>query len=466
MLDCGLRVTEVSSLRIENFDFKSHELIVKSLKKRSDKPVYRRIPLTPRTIEALSDVYLKLEDKGEKAFIFPTNSLTGHISRIRVWRMIKKYSSWQVYPHMLRHTFASDLVQEGADIRTAQDLLGHASAKTTEIYLHVAEDRKRTAIQNLDKRSVYKRIKDKWFPRKNVFILNNTGHFNKVHVGRQEELKVINELFHKKINLIITGPQGIGKSQILGMFGGDKVLRLDDFKGVKSTVANILLELYDGDKEKIIDLMTQEADINKVITKNSVPNLIKMIEKVTTKNEYTLLIDDLTHITAAGVNALEKLKNIFHIIACARKIKMSQSSFLSNFQKIEIGPLKRLESVELIMKLSKPLLSRIEDIESYKNHIYEQTNGNPLFIRELIERFSKEQIISVEHIREIRHTAALKEIDMSVPIVVGISSLMVLRYVGGEFDDDTGAYRLFGGVFMLFALFARSIFNFGKRKFV
>ena len=55
---------------------------------------------------------------------------------------------------------------------------------------------------------------------------------------------------------------------------------------------------------------------------------------------------------------------------------------------------------------------------------------------------------------------------MSVPIVVGISSLMVLRYVGGEFDDDTGAYRLFGGVFMLFALFARSIFNFGKRKFV
>jgi len=196
MLDCGLRVTEVSSLRIENFDFKSHELIVKSLKKRSDKPVYRRIPLTPRTIEALSDVYLKLEDKGEKAFIFPTNSLTGHISRIRVWRMIKKYSSWQVYPHMLRHTFASDLVQEGADIRTAQDLLGHASAKTTEIYLHVAEDRKRTAIQNLDKRSVYKRIKDKWFPRKNVFILNDNGHFNQVHVGRQEELKVINELLH------------------------------------------------------------------------------------------------------------------------------------------------------------------------------------------------------------------------------------------------------------------------------
>jgi len=50
--------------------------------------------------------------------------------------------------------------------------------------------------------------------------------------------------------------------------------------------------------------------------------------------------------------------------------------------------------------------------------------------------------------------------------VIAFSSLMVLRYIGGEFEDDTGAYRLFGGVFMLFALFARSIFFFGKRKFI
>ena len=55
---------------------------------------------------------------------------------------------------------------------------------------------------------------------------------------------------------------------------------------------------------------------------------------------------------------------------------------------------------------------------------------------------------------------------MSIPIVVIISSLMVLRYVGGEFEDDTGASRLFGGAFLLFALFARSIFTAGKRKWV
>jgi integrase/recombinase XerD len=55
---------------------------------------------------------------------------------------------------------------------------------------------------------------------------------------------------------------------------------------------------------------------------------------------------------------------------------------------------------------------------------------------------------------------------MSIPVVIGFSSLMILRYIGGEFDDDSGAFRLFGGIFMLFALFARSIFSFGKRKWV
>jgi len=43
---------------------------------------------------------------------------------------------------------------------------------------------------------------------------------------------------------------------------------------------------------------------------------------------------------------------------------------------------------------------------------------------------------------------------------------MVLRYVGGELDDDSGAFKLFGGAFLLFALFARNIFKLGKRKYI
>ena len=466
MIDCGLRVTELVSLQIGNFDFQGRMMRIASLKKRSEDPIYRDIPLTPRVVSSLSEVYLKLNDKSAQSFIFPSNSRTGHISRISVWKMLKRYSSWTASPHMLRHTFASEVVKKGADIRTAQELLGHSSYKTTEIYLHVAEQEKRQAIERIDKRGVLQKWKDRYFPKPNVFILNNRAIGGDYFVGRKEILKEINDLFHKKVNLLVLGPQGIGKSRILQMLTHDKILRLDDFKGVKTTIGNLLLELYNGDKEKIIQLLTEEAEINKVITKNSVPHLINLLIKSTEQNEYTLIIDDITSVTPSGVTALDKLKNHFHIIAAARQVKMSQASFLSNFQKLTIRPLNRIEATQLIVQCSKPLKTRIEDYESYKNHIYEQTGGNPLFITELIDRFSKEPIISVDHIRDIRHTAALREIDMSIPVVILISSLMILRYIGGEFEDDSGAFRLFGGIFMLFALFSRSIFNYGKRKWV
>jgi len=134
----------------------------------------------------------------------------------------------------------------------------------------------------------------------------------------------------------------------------DKVFKLDDFKSVKSTLGAILLELHDGDKEKIIELLTI-AEIDKVITKNSVPNLINLLMKSTNRNEYTLIIDDLSALTPSGVTALDKLKNHFHIIAASRKIKMSHGSFLNNFQKISKVPLNRIESTELTLKLNKLL---------------------------------------------------------------------------------------------------------------
>ena len=127
-----------------------------------------------------------------------------------------------------------------------------------------------------------------------MFILNKSASGSDYFVGRKDILKEVNDLFHKKVNLLILGPQGIGKSRILQMLNHDKILRLDDFKGVKTTIGNLLLGLYNGDKEKIIQLLTEEAEINKVITKNSVPHLINLLLKTTEKDEYTLIIDDIT----------------------------------------------------------------------------------------------------------------------------------------------------------------------------
>lgn len=464
MMDCGLRVTEVCRLQITHFDFSNSQLIVPSLKKRG-KQTFRTIPMTSRVIECLSRYYVKLRDKEPEAYLFPSSvSVSGHISRKAVWKFIKRKSGYVAHPHMLRHTFATKIVNEGNDIRTAQKLLGHKSSQTTEIYLHVDEERKRQAIKSIDKRTRLQRWKQYLFPSKNVFKLNHINKLTKIHVGREEELVKLLELYNKKVNTIVTGEQGVGKSHLLGHLSGDKILRLDDFSGVKSTIGNILLSLKS--KEEAIKMISDDADMRKIITKENTNRLIDIISQVVEPQEYTLIIDDLTNVTKAGIVALDKLKNIFHIVASARQIKIQQSSFLSNFQVIKLEPLKRRESVKLIVHLSKNMRSRINDFETFKNHIWEQTNGNPLFIYELIDRFSKETEITVTEIRAIRHTSALKEIDISAPLVILLSSLMVLRYVGGELDDDSGAFRLFGGAFLLFALFARGIFRAGRRRYV
>ena len=84
----------------------------------------------------------------------------------------------------------------------------------------------------------------------------------------------------------------------------------------------------------------------------------------------------------------------------------------------------------------------------------------------MIDRFSKEADISLEVTKDLRHTAALKPLDMSLPFIIMVSSLMVLRYIGGEFGDDAGAFRLIGGAFLVFALFGRPLLRIGKRKYV
>jgi integrase/recombinase XerD len=144
----GLRVSELVSLPRSVLDGDGKVLIVKGKGGRE-----RMVPLTPTAREALA-CYLNagLDDPGltpmvRTRWLFASRSREGHLTRQRLAQELKELAEAadldpsRVSPHVLRHAFASHLLDRGADLRSVQQLLGHADISTTQIYTHVLEER-------------------------------------------------------------------------------------------------------------------------------------------------------------------------------------------------------------------------------------------------------------------------------------------------------------------------------------
>lgn len=152
---CGLRASELVGLKRAEVD-----LNLALLRVRGKGGKERLVPFGA-VAKGYVEKYLRLLDaagKGEGPYLFPSpRGRDRHVSRQLLWKTVKRYAALAgvpgVKPHLFRHTFATHLVQAGADIRTVQELLGHANITTTQIYAHL--DTKRL-----------KEFHDKYHPRK------------------------------------------------------------------------------------------------------------------------------------------------------------------------------------------------------------------------------------------------------------------------------------------------------------
>ena len=465
LLDCGLRVSELIKLQCQHILFAQNQIRIEYSNKE------RIIPMTQRLLKSLADYWTTLNETNSGNYLFPAgkNSKTPHIGRKQIWKKINQLSKGTANPTILRNTFAARVVKEN-DLSIAKELLGESSISTTEKHLKIIESQREQAIKSIEQENLITKLYRRLFPTQALHISPTEKGITNFHIGRKEELQKLHDCGKKKINLLITGEQGVGKSHLLDNYNYGNLIRIGDLSTTKKMIAGLLLHLFETDKESIAKTLYEKQlnknDIDTLVYRETIKRMTEMLIQITEQDEYTLLIDDVTRIPPTGVLALEKLKNHYHIICAARRIPMTKSSFLTNFERIDLKPLSRPESIELINRISQPILQKIEDYETYKNHIFENTNGNPLFMIEMIERYSKEPEITLEVIRDYRHTAALKEFDFSLVLVIILSSLMVLRYISGELGDDSGAMRLFGGIFLMFALFARNIFRAGVRKYV
>lgn len=134
----GLRVSEVVRLRLEDLDGDRGLLRIRSGKGRKD----RYTLLSRRALEAV-ERHLLFQDRPSGPWLFPGERQGRHLGTRSVQKMVSRAGvragiRKRVTPHTLRHSFATHLLEGGTDLRYIQELLGHASSRTTEIYTHVS----------------------------------------------------------------------------------------------------------------------------------------------------------------------------------------------------------------------------------------------------------------------------------------------------------------------------------------
>ncbi|KPE51359.1 site-specific tyrosine recombinase XerD [Chryseobacterium indologenes] len=155
---CGLRVSELIDLKISNINFKEQYIKVNGKGNKT-----RFVPLADYTAELL-ETYIKevrskskINKKYEDTLFL--NSRGTSMSRVIVFLIIKELTdkagvSKKISPHTFRHSFATHLLQNGADLRYIQEMLGHSSITTTEIYTHLKTEELRDVILSYHPRNI------------------------------------------------------------------------------------------------------------------------------------------------------------------------------------------------------------------------------------------------------------------------------------------------------------------------
>lgn len=236
LLDCGLRVSELIQLQCKHILFSKNKIVVAS----SSKP--REIPMTQRLLKSIADYWQTLNETTPDSYLFPAgkNSKSQHIGRKQIWKIINQLSNGKANPTILRNTFANRIAQVN-ELPVAKELLGNQSLEATEKHMQVSDTQKEIAIESIEQDGFITRIYRKFFPIQTIHIIPTEIGITNFHIGRKEEMQKLLDCGKKKINLLITGEQGVGKTHLLDNYNYGKLIRIGDLSTTKKMIAELLL---------------------------------------------------------------------------------------------------------------------------------------------------------------------------------------------------------------------------------
>jgi site-specific recombinase XerD len=160
LFSSGLRVSELTNLDRGHINLERREFMVRG-KGQKDRPVF----ISPAAADCLATYIKSRTDNYQPLFIHYSGSKNGldegmytRITPRSIQRMVKHYSrlagiTKDVTPHTLRHSFATDLLINGADLRSVQALLGHANIATTQIYTHITDPQLRSVHERFHRKA-------------------------------------------------------------------------------------------------------------------------------------------------------------------------------------------------------------------------------------------------------------------------------------------------------------------------
>ena len=420
---CGLRVSEACSLTVDNIHWSTDTPSLRFADKRGKERV---VPMNPEVQDVLRE-WLESRRFSDSEYVFYNLRNGQQLSRKTVWAAMKTCAQRagirHVHPHMLRHTFGTDLADRDVPVERIKDLMGHASIETASIYISVSEDQKRRSVDRIDRRSRLSRWLSRQKNRNYRFFARSRVEMGKT-VGRDEELCQLTDNLSKGIDTLVLGPIGVGKSHLLALLDAENALVVKTLSPAKEALINIAKELH-----KIGRLCPDGPDfetIKKQHTRTTIQGWTDMVLGSVKKNEFVLIVDDLSDMTASVGRLIDKLNRKFTIIAALPEVRKPYEKHFWKFDRVEIEHLSTADAKKLIRQCAAG--ADIEDYAMTETRVLQQSAGNPRAIIEIVERLRKEPAVTRSAVRDVSHTGARDQIDLTFAVVLILLFVVAARF--------------------------------------